>query len=101
MSSEGNSVIFGSMATVTVLSAGAVDAHFRGIAAMRAAREEDRIAELARDAEELGNLAVQLSQALAAERIKNENLTKALHQRQAFIDRMRNRASQAKAGDVL
>jgi len=92
MSSEGNSVIFGSMASVAVLSAGAVDAHFRGVAAMRAAREEDRIAELARDAEELGNLAVQLSQALAAERRKNESLRRALHQRQAVIDRMRNRS---------
>jgi len=92
MSNEGNNVVFGSMASVAVLSAGAVDAHFRGVAAMRAAREEDRIHELARDAEELGNLAVQLSQALAAERRKNESLRRALHQRQAVIDRMRNRS---------
>jgi len=93
MSNEGNNVVFGSMASVALLSAGAVDAHFRGVAAMRAAREEDRINELARDAEELGNLAVQLSQALAAERRKNESLRQALHQRQAIIERLRDRVS--------
>lgn len=93
MSTEGQNVVYGMMTATTMLTVGALDAHQRGINAMRQAREENKFDELARDAEELGNLAVKLSQELAAERAKNESLKKALHQRQAFIDRMRNRIS--------
>lgn len=42
------------------------------------------------DAEKLGELAIRLAQELAAERTKNESLTRALYQRQALIDRIRN-----------
>ncbi|SPL65745.1 hypothetical protein [Ochrobactrum soli] len=96
MSREGNNVIFGSAATIAFLASGAYDAHQRGIAAVRAARQaeddaryENAVAEVVRDAEEMGKLAMRLAQELAAERQKNESLTRALNQRQALLERMR------------
>ncbi len=86
------------MAATTLLTVGAFGAHERGIAAMRAARQEAddarydaAVNNMARDAEELGRLAMRLAQELAAERAKNESLTKMLNQRQALLERMRNR----------
>ncbi|ERI12542.1 hypothetical protein O206_11160 [Ochrobactrum sp. EGD-AQ16] len=97
-SQEGQNVVYGMMAATTLLAVGAMRAHERGVAAVEAARQADddarydaAVNELARDAEERGHLAMRLAQELAAERQKNEALTKALAQRQAVIDRMRNR----------
>ncbi|WP_418459707.1 hypothetical protein ACNT8L_04195 [Brucella intermedia] len=96
---EGQNVVYGMMAATTLMAVGAYNAHERGIAALRAAREvEDdarydaAVANTVRDAEELGQLAMRLAQELAAERAKNESLTRALSQRQALLERMRTRA---------
>lgn len=96
---EGQNVVYGMMAATTLMAVGAYNAHERGIAALRAAREAEddarydaAVANTVRDAEELGQLAMRLAQELAAERAKNESLTRALSQRQAFLERMRTRA---------
>ncbi len=98
MSREGNNVIFGSAATIAFLASCAYDAHQRGMAAVRAAREakddaryDAAVNEMVRDAEEMGRLAMRLAQELADERQKNESLTKMLNQRQALLERMRSR----------
>lgn len=98
MSREGANIVYGSAATIAFLTAGAYSAHERGMAAMRAARQADddarydaAVAEVVRDAEEMGKLAMKLAQELAAERAKNESLTRALNQRQALLERLRNR----------
>lgn len=97
---EGQNVVYGMMAATTLMAVGAYNAHERGIAALRAAREAEddarydaAVNEMVRDAEEMGRLAMRLAQELAAERAKNESLTKALAQRQGVIDRMRARAA--------
>jgi hypothetical protein len=99
MSNHGNNIVFGSAATIAFLASGAYDAHNRGMAAVRAARQADddarfnaAVAEVVRDAEEMGKLAMKLAQELAAERQKNESLTKMLNQRQALLERMRKQA---------
>lgn len=98
MSREGNNVIFGSAATIAFLASCAYDAHQRGMAAVRAARQAEddvrydaAVNEIVRDAEEMGKLAMRLAQELAAERAKNESLRQALAQRQALLERMRSR----------
>lgn len=98
-SQEGQNVVYGFMAATTILAVGALRAHERGVEAMEAARQDAddaryhaAVEEMARDAEEMGRLAMKLAQELAAERAKNESLTRALNQRQAVIDRMRNRS---------
>ncbi len=95
---EGQNLVYGMMTATTLLTVGAFNAHERGMAAVRAAREAEddarydaAVANMARDAEELGQLAMRLAQELAAERAKNESLTKALAQRQALLERMRSR----------
>ncbi|MPR60647.1 hypothetical protein D7027_02215 [Ochrobactrum intermedium] len=97
---EGQNLVYGMMTATTLLTVGAFNAHERGIAALRAAREAEddarydaAVNEMVRDAEEMGRLAMRLAQELAAERQKNESLTKALAQRQGVIDRMRARAA--------
>jgi len=97
---EGTNVVLGIIGATSLLTVGAFNAHERGIAAMRAARQEAddarydaAVNNMARDAEELGRLAMRLAQELAAERQKNEGLTKALAQRQAVIERLRNRTN--------
>lgn len=99
MSRDGNTIIYGSAATLAFLASGAYDAHQRGIAAVRAARQAEddarydaAVAEVVRDAEEMGRLAMRLAQELSAERVKNESLSKALAQRQALLERMRKPA---------
>ncbi len=94
---EGMNVTYGIMAATSLLTVGAYNAHERGIAAMRAARQDAddtrydaAVADMAHDAEEL---AMRLAKELAAERQKNEALTKALAQRQGVIDRMRARSA--------
>ena len=98
MSNHGNNVVFGSAATIAFLVSGAYSAHERGMAAVRASRQanddvryEAAVNEIVRDAEEMGKLAMKLAQELAAERQKNESLTRALNQRQALLERMRKR----------
>lgn len=98
MSREGNNIVYGSAATIAFLTAGAYSAHERGMAAVRATRQAEddarydaAVNEIVRDAEEMGKLAMKLAQELAAERQKNESLTLALAQRQALLERMRNR----------
>jgi hypothetical protein len=95
---EGVNVTYGMMAATTLLAVGAMRAHERGLDAMEAARQAEddarydaAVHEMARDAEEMGQLAMRLAQELAAERQKNESLQRALSQRQAVIDRMRNK----------
>ncbi|WP_455296562.1 hypothetical protein [Brucella pituitosa] len=97
---EGANIVFGAMAATTLLTAGAFSAHQRGMAAVRAAREAEddaryytAVDQLVCDAEELGQLAMQLTKELAAEREKNASLQRALEQRQAVLDRIRNRAA--------
>lgn len=98
MSHEGANIVYGSAATIAFLTAGAYSAHERGMAAVRAARQaeddaryEVAVNEIVRDAEEMGKLAMRLAQELAAEREKNKNLERLLSQRQALLERMRNR----------
>ncbi len=95
---EGQNLVYGMMAATSLLTVGAFNAHERGMAAVRAAREAEddarydaAVANMVRDAEELGQLAMRLAQELADERAKNESLTKMLNQRQALLERMRNR----------
>lgn len=99
MSHEGNNVVYGMSATLAFLTAGAMDAHQRGMAAVREARQADADAQyyaavekLELDYKVLGTLTRKLSRELAEEKAKNKSLTAALSQRQALIDRMRNRA---------
>jgi len=95
---EGANIVFGMMAATTLLTAGAHNAYERGMATVRAAREvEDdaryyaAVDQLVCDAEALGQLAMQLTKDLAAERAKNASLQRALEQRQALLERMRDR----------
>lgn len=93
---EGQNLVYGMMTATSLLTVGAFNAHERGMAAMRAARQEAddarydaAVNEIVRDAEEMGKLAMRLAQELAAERAKNESLSKMLNQRQALLERMR------------
>lgn len=97
---EGANTVYGMMAATTLLTAGAYNAHERGMAAVRAARkaEDDTrycaaVDQLVCDAEALGQLAMQLTKELAVERTKNASLQRALEQRQAVLDRIRNRTA--------
>lgn len=99
MSSEGNNIVYGVSATLAILTAGAMDAHERGMAAVREARQADADAQyyaavekLELDYQLMTSLARKLSKELAEEKAKNKSLTAALQQRQALIDRMRNAA---------
>ncbi len=95
---EGASIVYGVAAATTFLAAGAFSAHQRGMEVMRAAREaeddaryEVAVDQLVRDNAELGQLAIQLAKELATERAKNASLQRALEQRQAALDCIRNR----------
>ncbi|MGQ5718827.1 hypothetical protein [Pseudochrobactrum asaccharolyticum] len=99
MSNEGNNIVYGVSATLAFLTAGAVDAHERGMAALREARQAeadaryyDAVDQLELDYKVLSDLTRKLSKELAEEKAKNKSLTAALAQRQALIDQMRNRA---------
>lgn len=98
MSSEGNNIVYGVSATLAFLTAGAMDAHERGMAAVREARKAETNAQyyaavekLELDYELMTSLARKLAKELAEEKAKNKSLTAALAQRQALIDNMRNR----------
>lgn len=97
MSNEGNNIVYGMSATLAFLTAGAMDAHERGMAAVREARQAEADAEyyaavekLELDYKLMTTLARKLSKELAEEKSKNKSLTAALVQRQALIDCMRN-----------
>ncbi len=68
MSQEGANIVYGASATLAFLTAGALDAHTRGMEAVRAAREESVIdqwhahyaAELAEQAAEIAALRAEL-----------------------------------------
>lgn len=99
MSHEGNNIVYGMSATLTLLTAGAMDAHERGMAAVREARQAKAdnayyaaVEKLELDYKLMTTLARKLSKELAEEKAKNKSLTSALAQRQALIDSMRNRA---------
>lgn len=99
MSHEGNNIVYGMSATLAFLTAGAVDAHERGMDAVREARQAEADAQyysavekLELDYKVLSSLARKLSKELAEEKAKNKSLMTALAQRQAVIDSMRNRA---------
>lgn len=61
MSNDGNNIVYGASAALAFLTAGALDAHARGMEAVRATREESAVdqlhayyaAELAAQAEQL------------------------------------------------
>lgn len=95
---EGANIVYGVAAATTFLTAGAFNAHQRGMEAVRAARDaednaryEAAVDQIIHDADELGQLAMQLARELATERAKNASLQRALEQRQAVLDRVRNR----------
>lgn len=97
MSHEGNNIVYGMSATLAILTAGAMDAHERGMAAVREARQAEAdvqyytaVDQLELDYKVLSDFARKLSKELADEKAKNKSLTSALAQRQALIDRMRN-----------
>lgn len=97
---EGANIVYGVAAATTFLAAGAYNAHERGMAAVRAVREAEddvryfaAVDQLVSDAEELGQLAMQLAKELAAECAKSASLQRALEQRQAVLNRIRNRAA--------
>lgn len=94
---EGSNIVFGVAAATTFLAAGSFSAHQRGMEAVRAAcetedeaRYEAAVDQLLRDNAELGQIAIRLSKELATERAKNASLQRALEQRQAVLDRIRN-----------
>ncbi len=99
MSSEGNNIVYGVSATLALLTAGAMDAHERGMNAVREARQAEAdnqyyaaVDQLELDYKVLSDLTRKMSKQLAEEKAKNKRLTAALAQRQALIDQMRNRA---------
>ncbi|PRA85924.1 hypothetical protein CQ054_10675 [Ochrobactrum sp. MYb29] len=94
---EGANIVYGAAAATAFLAVGAFNAHQRGMKAVRAARAADddaryqvAVEQVIQDAEELGQLAMKLAKELAAERAKNTELQRALEQRQAVLDRIRN-----------
>lgn len=99
-SNEGSNIVYGVTAVTAFLTAGAFSAHERGMTAVRATREAEddaryytAVDQLVCDAEELGQIAMQLSKELATERAKNASLQRALEQRQAVLDHIRNRVT--------